>query len=351
MNFLKKKFSVGIFGMNASSGISMVNIPQRWDQKWDNIKFVAKFLDKNNFDFILPIARWKGYGGSTNPTGNCYETLSFSGCLSGITKKIFLFATVHVPFIHPVYASRCLSTIDHSSNGRVGLNIVCGWSKDEFDMFGEFNYDKDKRYIHGEEWVKIMKSLFKKKTPLNFSSEFFKINGGICEPKPIQKPHPPIMSAAFSPDGRKFALENCNILFTTFSDTKRSKLINLEILKKKPNIKIFTAINIFCKKSRVEAEEYFDYCTNKKSDKKAVNNFIKNLGASSPIVSKYLKKMKQTVAAGAGTFSFVGSPKDITEQIRELYDAKFSGIAVSMVNYRSELKIFSEKILPNIRNF
>ena len=61
--------------------------------------------------------------------------------------------------------------------------------------------------------------------------------------------------------------------------------------------------------------------------------------------------MKQTVAAGAGTFSFVGSPKDITEQIRELYDAKFSGIAVSMVNYRSELKIFSEKILPNIRNF
>ena len=94
MNFLKKKFSVGIFGMNASSGISMVNIPQRWDQKWDNIKFVAKFLDKNNFDFILPIARWKGYGGSTNPTGNCYETLSFSGCLSGITKKIFLFATV-----------------------------------------------------------------------------------------------------------------------------------------------------------------------------------------------------------------------------------------------------------------
>lgn len=60
MNFLKNKFSVGIFGINASSGISMVNIRQRWDQKWDNIKFVAKFLDKNNFDFILPIARWKG---------------------------------------------------------------------------------------------------------------------------------------------------------------------------------------------------------------------------------------------------------------------------------------------------
>ena len=119
MNFLKK-FSVGIFGMNASSGISMVNIPQRWIKNGITLNSLQNSLDKNNFDFILPIARWKGYGGSTNPTGNCYETLSFSGCLSGITKKIFLFATVHVPFIHPVYASRCLSTIDHSSNGRVG---------------------------------------------------------------------------------------------------------------------------------------------------------------------------------------------------------------------------------------
>lgn len=59
--------------------------------------------------------------------------------------------------------------------------------------------------------------------------------------------------------------------------------------------------------------------------------------------------MKQTV--GAGTFSFVGSPKDITEQIRELYNAKFSGIALSVVDYKSELKIFAEKILPKIRRF
>lgn len=54
--------------------------------------------------------------------------------------------------------------------------------------------------------------------------------------------------------------------------------------------------------------------------------------------------MKQTVAAGAGTFSFVDSPKDITEQIRELYNAKFSVIALSVVDYKSELKIFAEKI-------
>lgn len=351
MTFLKKKFSIGIFGINASSGISMVDIPERWNQKWENIQYVAKFLDKNNFDFILPIARWKGYGGRTNPTGDCYETLSFAGCLSGITKNIFLFSTVHVPFIHPVYASRCLSTIDHASNGRIGLNIVCGWSKDEFEMFGEFNYKKDKRYIHGEEWVKIMKKLFKNKKPLNFSSDFFKIQGAVCNPKPLQYPHPPIMSAAFSPDGRKFAVENCNVLFTTFSDTKKSKKNNEDILRKNPNVRIFTAINIFCKKTRSEAKEYYEYCTHTKSDSKAVSNFIKNLGTNSPIVSKYLKKMKRTVAAGAGTYSFIGTPSDIVEQIFELYKAKFAGIAFSLIDFKKELKTFSNKILPRVRKF
>ena len=172
---------------------------------------------------------WRFY----EPYWKLLRNTKFASCLSGITKNIFLFATVHVPFIHPVYASRCLSTIDNFSNGRAGLNIVCGWSKDEFNMFGKFNYNKDKRYIHGEEWIKVMKSLFKNKTQLNVSKDFFKIKGGICEPKPLQKPHPPNMSAAFSPDGRKFALKNCNILFTTFSDTKKSRLMNLEILNKK----------------------------------------------------------------------------------------------------------------------
>ncbi len=352
MNFLKsKKLFLGIFGINASSGIAMVDIPERWKETWDNISFVIKLADKSGYDFMLPIARWKGYGGKTNPTGNCYETLSFSACLSGLSKKILLFSTIHVPFIHPVYAARCISTIDNASNGRVGLNVVCGWSKDEFEMFGQFNYDKSIRYEHGKEWVTIFRKLLEDRKPLNFNGKFFKIKGGLCSPKPSKKKSPPIMSAAFSPDGRSFALKYCDVLFTTFSNYKKSLDENKKILALSPKTKIFTAVNVFCKPTNKESIDYYDLCTEKKADHKAVNNFIKNLGLSSPIVSKYLKNMKKTVAAGAGTYSIVGSPKDITEQIYEIHKAKFSGIAFSFIDFKSDLKFFSKSVLPKIKKF
>ena len=350
MNFFnKKKLSFGSFGINASSGISMVNIQNRWKETWKNISFVAKHTDKSGYDFLLPIARWKGYGGKTNPTGNCYETLSFAACLSGLTEKINLFSTIHVPFIHPVYAARCISTIDNASNGRVGLNVVCGWSKEEFEMFGQFNYKKESRYDHGKEWVQIFRKLLTNKEPLNFNGKFFKIKGGLCNPKSTKKTSPPIMSAAFSPDGRAFALKYCDVLFTTFSNSKKSAEQNKNIKTLSPKMNIFTAVNVFCKPTRNEAIEYYDLCTQKKADHKAVNNFIKNLGLSSPILSKYLENMKRTVAAGAGTYSIIGSPKEIIEQIDEIYKAKFSGIAFSFIDFKKDLEFFSKFVLPKIK--
>jgi len=41
-----------------------------------------------------------------------------------------------VPMVHPVFAAKALATVDHASGGRAGLNIVCGWSPQEFELFG-----------------------------------------------------------------------------------------------------------------------------------------------------------------------------------------------------------------------
>ena len=76
---------------------------------------------------------------------------------------------------------------------------------------------------------------------------------------------------------------------------------------------------------------------------------VTNLGLSSPILSKYLENMKRTVAAGAGTYSIIGSPKEIIEQIDEIYKAKFSGIAFSFIDFKKDLEFFSKFVLPKIK--
>jgi alkanesulfonate monooxygenase SsuD/methylene tetrahydromethanopterin reductase-like flavin-dependent oxidoreductase (luciferase family) len=61
--------------------------------------------------------------------------------------------------------------------------------------------------------------------------------------------------------------------------------------------------------------------------------------------------MKKKVAAGAGTHSIVGSPKEVVEQIYEIYKSKFSGIAFSFINFNDDLKYFSKTALPKINRF
>ena len=86
--------------------------------------------------FLLPIGRWKGYGGDTDYQGATLETITWATGLLAATKRITVFGTVHAPIFNPVMAAKEMVTADHIGEGRFGLNIVVGWNEGEFDMFG-----------------------------------------------------------------------------------------------------------------------------------------------------------------------------------------------------------------------
>ena len=105
--------------------------------------------DAAGIDFLLPVGRWKGYGGETNFEGATLETTAWACGLLAQTERITVFATVHAPLVHPVFAAKQFVTADHVGRGRFGLNIVCGWNQDEFDMFGVEQREHDDRYAYG----------------------------------------------------------------------------------------------------------------------------------------------------------------------------------------------------------
>ncbi len=348
----KNKFQIGLFGINSSSGLSLTKHKNRWKADWEEIKKLVIFCDKSNFDFILPLSKWQGWGGDTNPNSLSYETLNFASILLGITKKIYFYSTTHIPFIHPVYAARSLSTISSYYKGRLGLNVVCGWNNNEYKMF----FDESKplnqnRYEYGEEWIKIFKLLInKKKNNINFNGKFFKIKSANCEPKSFEQPHPNLVSAAYSEQGRNFAIKNCDTIFTMFESVERTKKINLELINKAKrkgnNIKIFTPIHIIARKTASEADDFhYDY-SQKRIDNKATKNFINNVAsAGKKSLFKIMMSKKNIIASSCGSKIVKGSFKDVSEQLREIKKSNFSGAAFSFVNYLTEIKDFKKMVI------
>ena len=92
--------------------------------------------DEAGIEFMLPVGRWKGYGGDTDYMGTTLETITWATGLLATTKRLTVFGTVHAPLFHPLIAAKQFVTADHIGEGRFGLNIVVGWNEDEFQMFG-----------------------------------------------------------------------------------------------------------------------------------------------------------------------------------------------------------------------
>ena len=109
---------IGIFGANCSSGRSATKVPERWSASWPDCLRLARMADEAGIDFMLPIARWKGYGGETGYQDATLETVTWACGLLAATKRITVFGTVHAPLFHPIIAAKQMVTADHIGEGR-----------------------------------------------------------------------------------------------------------------------------------------------------------------------------------------------------------------------------------------
>src|ERR1700678_2951729 len=67
--YSNNKLQIGLFGANCSSGRAVTLVPERWSGNWPDNKRLAILADDAGIDFLLPIGRWKGYGGATDYHG------------------------------------------------------------------------------------------------------------------------------------------------------------------------------------------------------------------------------------------------------------------------------------------
>jgi alkanesulfonate monooxygenase SsuD/methylene tetrahydromethanopterin reductase-like flavin-dependent oxidoreductase (luciferase family) len=203
--FSSRKLKLGTFQTNLDSGCVMSDLDGRLDITWPNTIALAKLAEEMEFEALVPVARWHGFGGATNPQGPGFEAYTWAAGIAASTSKPGVFATSHISLNHPIVAAKQSTVIDHISGGRYALNIVTGWNQPEIDMFGNPMMGHAERYACAEEWFSIVKRLWTEDDMFDHEGRFYKITKGYLQPKPIQAPYPAVMSAGASERGREFA--------------------------------------------------------------------------------------------------------------------------------------------------
>ena len=349
---------LGLFGANCSSGRTYATLPERWQASWENNLKLAQLADAIGIECMIPIARWKGYGGESNPNGSSFESIAWACGLLAATQRISVFCTVHVPLHHPVAAAKQMATADHIGHGRLGVNIVCGWNEDEFQMFGVSQQEHDERYAQGEEWWSIVKRIWSGEGPFDYAGTYFQLRGVESLPRPYGTEDPLMMNAGSSPAGRQFAIRHSDMHFdgvhTPEASIDRIAETKRLVHQRGRDIEVWTPVGIVCRPTQKDAEDYVQYVVDH-ADLGAIGHLaemhahdarartdpegLRRRNPNSPIERRVLAR---------GAYCVIGDPDVVAQELARLHAAGLDGLALNFVDYLQELPYFAAGVLPRL---
>lgn len=347
-------FKLGVFSANCDGGLTVSTAPERWRARWDDIVKLAQISDACGIDFILPVAKWKGFRGKANVLGWSYETLTHGAALAAVTKRIGIFSTVHMPVVSPAFAAKAIATIDHVSHGRSGINLVCGWNKEEFDVHG-VTIEREARYQHGLEWFQIWAKLLEGGPEFDWDSQYFQLKGLDTSPVSLQRPWPVVMSAGFSKEGREFAAKAADVLFTTMTEIDQGPelLANIRsyIAQEGRKVDIYTMSHIVCRRTTKEAEDFYYYFAEEMADRDAMEHrkVIKPKQDQRPLTTRFSKGTAHSYSGSyPGAYPMVGTPDEIVQEMMRMSQLGLAGTSISFLNYLDEIPYFIEEVIPRM---
>ena len=175
----------------------------------DNVIYIAKEAEKEGLDSVWVLERllWPLKPQSpyvATPDGtlpveyqNVLDPLETLTYLAGITDKISLgTCIIDMLFHNPVVLARRFATLDILSHGRAIAGLGIGWSKDEYEVSGVPYKHRGER---ANEFLQVLKRIWTDEV-VEFKGQFYSIPSSKIGPKPVQKPHPPILLGGFSPN-------------------------------------------------------------------------------------------------------------------------------------------------------
>jgi FMNH2-dependent dimethyl sulfone monooxygenase len=343
--------ALGLFMPNCSNAYSISTykpVPDDWT--YESNARIARAAEDAGFDFLFPVAKWKGYGGKTDFLGISLETMTWAGALLAITERINVFSTVHVPIFHPLVAAKMGATLDHIGHGRWGLNVVSGWSEREFGMMGIEVLPHAERYQRTEAYIEIIKGLWTCEPGIfNHESKWYQIRGGWVMPQPTRKPHPPIANAGVSDEAREMVARLCDWAFIALPSLESTAEVTADIRVRASrygrSVKCANYPFVVWRETEREAENERHRIL-EHMDREAAENWARGLLPQSGSFDNFTLEM---FALGGGGLPIFGTREQVAEKLDQLYRAGVDGVLMVFLSYYEDTLRFAREIMPLLR--
>jgi pyrimidine oxygenase len=344
---------IGVFLPIANGGWILSTNTPRLDGSYEYNRKVALLAEEAGLDFIMSMAKWRGYGGVTEHWRHSLDSQILMAALAAITKRVKVWTTVHTLLQNPAVTAKMIATLDHVSGGRAGLNVVTGAYKDEFDQMNAWRHDvsHDQRYDLATEWIHIIKQLWSEPS-VNFDGRYFKMHDCQSDPKPVSKPRPFLICAGTSGRGMQFTIDEVDAIFCGGKDdaeTAKTSRQAKEMARKAGRcIRTYTMMTLVIGETDQEADARVEHYR-AGFDEGAFRGMMRAYG----FLDTEIGKENAFTANARSSFMaryMAGSPPRIAKGLIQLLEAgDLDGVMLIFPDYLQGIRVFADAILPQIR--
>ncbi len=311
---------------------------------------VAVDAESIGLDFIMSMAKWKGFGGTTDHWGQTLESMTLMSALAEATERVKIWATMHANVHHPAIAAKMFTTLQDVSGGRAGMNIVNGSYAAEFEQMGLWDpaLSHAERYRMTEEWTEAVTRLWTEDA-VTMKSDFFTLDG--CESRPHPATRPSIISAGRSEKGRDFQARYADGAFLSADNLAQmgefSRFVHDKSAEYGRSCKTYSMLTVVLDETddaaAAKAARYSEGL-----DRTALINMRTSWGIPADTARAW--------ADGAtGTEAFqtpyvTGSVDTVVSHIQQIVtEAELDGLMLIFPDYHADLLPFGETVLPALR--
>jgi pyrimidine oxygenase len=335
----------------ANGGWILSSTAPRLDGSYDYNRKVALLAEETGFDFIMAMAKWRGYGGVTQHWRSALESQILMAALAAVTRRVKVLATVHTLLQNPAVTAKMMATLDQISEGRAGLNVVTGAYKGEFDQMNAWRDDvgHDDRYDLADEWTRIIKRLWTEDS-VTFKGKYFTMEDCQSDPKPARQPF--LVCAGTSTRGMRFTADQMDAMFAGGRDDDELAQISTTVKamaqQSGRSIKTYTMMNLVIGETDAAAQAQAEHFRTG-FDEEACKGMMRAYGFLDAEIGKE-NAFVQKARSGFMSAHLIGSADTITARLIEMIEhCRLDGLMLIFPDYLVSMPIFAREILPKLR--
>lgn len=313
-------------------------------------KRAAVLAEQAGLDFVMSMAKWRGFGGSTDHWGRTLESMTMMSGIAEATERVKIWATMHANVHHPAVAAKMYTTLQDISAGRAGMNVVNGSYAAEFEQWGLWDADLSHadRYRMTEEWTQAVARLWSEDS-VTMHSDFFELDD--CQSRPHPATRPTIISAGRSADARAFQAKWCDGAFLGADDLDDMRELSRDVHARAAangrECRTYAMLTVVQADTDAEAQRLVRHY-GAGLDRQALVNMRSSWGI--PMEQALAWADGATGEAAFQTPYVAGSTEKVIDHIRFVTrEAELDGLMLIFPEYRDDLVHFGRTVLPVLR--